>query len=83
MKDSYPWYVPLINAILELDGTRVAQRVEFARRAIDKRIDDLERRGNLLSADEREAIDDALSELRVLEREAKYRQQKPGSHVRS
>ena len=36
-----------------------------------------------MSADEREAIDDALSELRVLEREAKYRHQKPGSHVRS
>jgi len=48
MKDSYPWYVPFINAILELDGTSVAQRVEFARRAIDKRIDELERRGTVV-----------------------------------
>ena len=83
MKDSFPWYVPFLNAILELDRTRVADRAEFARRAIDKRIDDLEARGELLSSDEREAIDDALSELRVLEREAKYRREKSGSHVRS
>jgi len=73
MKDSYPWYVPFINAILELDRTRVAQRVEFARGAIDERFDDLESRGELLSSDERVAIDGALSELRVLEREVKYR----------
>jgi hypothetical protein len=83
MKDSFPWYVPFINAILEIDGTRVAQRVEFARCAIDERIDDLESRGELLSAEEREAIDDALSELRVLEREVEYRREKSGSYVRS
>ena len=82
MKDSYPWYVPFINAILELDRTRVAQRVEFARGAIDERFDDLESRGELLSSDERAAIDGALSELRVLEREVKYRREKSGSHVR-
>ena len=82
MKDSYPWYVPFINAILELDRTRVAQRVEFARGAIDERFDDLESRGELLSSDERVAIDGALSELRVLEREVKYRREKSGSHVR-
>ena len=82
MKDSYPWYVPFINAILELDRTRVAQRVEFARGAIDERFDDLESRGELLSSDERVAIDGALSELRVLEREVKYRREKSSSHVR-
>ena len=82
MKDSYPWYVPFINAILELDRTRVAQRVEFARCAIDERFDDLESRGELLSSDERAAIDGALSELRVLEREVKYRREKSSSHVR-
>jgi len=83
MKDSFPWYVPFINAILEIDGTRVAQRVELARCAIDERIDNLESRGELLSADEREAIDDALSELRVLEREVEYRREKSRSYVRS
>ena len=69
VKDSYPWYASFVNAILELDRTRVSQRVELARRAIDERIEDLEVEGELLSAEEQTAIDDALSELRVLERE--------------
>ena len=68
MRDSYPWYVPFINAILEIDSARVAERINFARQAIDSRIDDLECKSELLSADERQAIDDALSELRVIER---------------
>lgn len=68
MKDSYPWYAPFVNAILELDRTRLGHRIELARRAIDQRIDDLETKGELLSGDERQAIDDALSELRVVER---------------
>lgn len=68
LKDPYPWYAPFINAVLELDSTRVAERVHSARLAIDTRIDDLENESELLSADERQAIDDALSELRVIER---------------
>ena len=69
VKDSYPWYASFVNAILEFDRARVSQRVELAHRAIDERIEDLENKGELLSAEEHEAIGDALSELRVHERE--------------
>jgi hypothetical protein len=70
VKDSYPWYAPFLNATLELDCSVVARRIDVARRAIDQRIDELEQKGQLLSADERQAIDDALSQLRVAERGA-------------
>ena len=36
----------------------------------------------MLSAEERDASGDGLSELRVLEREVKYRQEQSGNHVR-
>ena len=68
MKDSYSWYALFLNATLELDRTQVARRVDLARQAIDQRIDDLENKAELLSSDERQAIGDALSELRVVER---------------
>jgi hypothetical protein len=69
MKDSYPWYAPYVNAILKLDRSTLTHRVDSARRAIDERIDEIESKGESLSADEREAIEDALSDLRVIERE--------------
>jgi len=68
VKDSYSWYALFLNATLELDRAQVARRVDLARRAIDQRIDYLENNRQLLSSDERLAIDDALSELRVVER---------------
>ena len=77
MKGSYSWYASFVNAILELDQTRVAHRVDIPRRAIDQRIDDIENKGELLSTDERQAIDDALSELRVIERGSLGRSRQP------
>jgi hypothetical protein len=66
VKDSYPWYAPYVNAILELDTHSVLQRVESARSAINERLQDLESKGELLTPEEREAMDHALSTLRVL-----------------
>jgi hypothetical protein len=65
MKDSCPWYAPYVNAIPELESHLVVQVVS-ARSAINERLRDLESKGELLIPGEREAMDYALSTLRVL-----------------
>lgn len=64
----YPeWQEPLREALLELDKDRLKARVAAAETAIFNRLQAISQSGG--NQAEREAIEDALSCLRVLKRE--------------
>jgi hypothetical protein len=63
----YPeWQKEFQAAILELNREKLADRVVMAERAISKRLQALSQSSD--SAGERQAIEDALSSLRLLKR---------------
>jgi hypothetical protein len=67
----YEWSRPYVAAVLEADRSRLAHRVEEANSAIKARINELEQ-DHMGTPEERMAIEDALSCLDVLRREATY-----------
>ena len=58
---NYPWFELYRAALLEVDTSKLPERVENARRAINQRT-----KTGTLSSDESEAITDALNVLFVL-----------------
>ena len=66
---AYGWQRSYVEAVLETDRSRLPILIRAAHAAIDARIEQL-KRDQPASADERQAIADALSSLRVLKREA-------------
>ena len=71
MNLKYEWQRAYVAAVLEADRSRLAHRVEEANRAIKARINELEQ-DHMGTPEERMAIEDALSCLDVLRREAMY-----------
>ena len=70
MISDYPWARPYEAAILETDRSRLAERIQIAEEAITSRKRELD--GNRVGTEEeRSAIRDALSGLRVLRDEIK------------
>jgi hypothetical protein len=62
------WQEAYEAAMLELNPTKLPQRILFARYAISKRVEELQE-DHLGTPEERQAISDALHGLNVLERE--------------
>jgi hypothetical protein len=62
------WQAAYEAAMLELDTTKLRERILFARWAISKRMEEL-LQDHLGTPEERQAISDALHGLNVLERE--------------
>ena len=71
MNLEYEWQRPYVAAVLEADRLRLAHRVEQASSAIKARINELEQ-DHMGTPEARMAIEDALSCLDVLRREATY-----------
>ncbi len=69
MSPTYAWRRCYEQAVLETDPTRLPGLIRAAHTAIDERIVQLKLNGGP-SAEERQAIEDALAGLRVLRREA-------------
>ena len=70
MISDYPWAQSYEAAILETDHSQLAERIQIAEQAISARERELD--GNRVgSEEERSAIRDALSGLRVLRDEVK------------
>ena len=68
------WVECYRTALLELDDDNLQKRIEEARRAMQKRLLELFRSPN--SSDERQALEDASSALRVLSRRARLPERK-------
>jgi hypothetical protein len=65
----YPeWQKPFQDALVELDGSKLPERIAVAEAAILSRLQAMSGTGEHSS--ERRAIEDALSSLRVLRRES-------------
>ena len=61
----YPqWQLPLRRAILEVDPSKLAEKVQKAETAVRERLQALEQHEN--GHDERQALSDAISTLKVL-----------------
>ena len=69
MSPAYGWQRSYEEAVLETDRSRLPILIRAARAAIDARIEQL-KHDQPASAEERQAIADALASLRVLKREA-------------
>ena len=69
MSPAYGWQRSYEEAVLETDRSRLPILIRAARAAIDARIEQL-KNDQPASAEERQAIADALASLRVLKREA-------------
>jgi predicted nucleic acid-binding Zn-ribbon protein len=63
----FVWEEKYRGALLELSAEELQQRIDAARNAIEQRVEELERTGES-SAEEQQAIDDAIRALRVLAR---------------
>jgi hypothetical protein len=64
----YPeWQVPLQDLILEFDRVRLSRKMQEIETIIVQRLEELSRKSD--SRDEREALNDALSILRVIKRD--------------
>ena len=68
MNSNYPWETSYMQAILETNHLLLPRRVDEAQAAIDARLRDLALDGHG-SPEERTAIQDALSGLKVLRNE--------------
>lgn len=64
----YQWQEPYVAAVLETDRSKLSQRIDEARSAIQKRIHDLNQ-DHMGTLEERAAIEFALNCLKVLHRE--------------
>jgi hypothetical protein len=69
LSSTYGWQRFYENAVLETDRMRLPTLIRAAHAAIDARIEQLKEH-HTASAEERQAIEDALAGLRVLTREA-------------
>jgi hypothetical protein len=71
MQEHYPWYEVFKMAILELDRSRLQTRILCAQHVISEREKELaDDHGG--TAEERQAISDALSSLKVLQCEVEH-----------
>lgn len=70
MISDYPWARSYETAILETDRSKLAHQIQVAEQAISERERELNRNGGW-TEDERAAIRDALSGLKVLREELK------------
>jgi hypothetical protein len=68
MNVDYQWQRPYITAILETDRSKLHQHIEVADAAIKARVQELSQ-NPAATAEERLAIEDALSGLKVLRKE--------------
>lgn len=67
LREDKPWFDAYRAAILELDLQKLPERINAAREAVRSRLKDIE--GDSNHHAERRQIEDALGDLRVLERE--------------
>jgi hypothetical protein len=66
-RDKWEWREPLRGALLELDPVRLPKKIEEAKLAILKRMDELADQQDA-GSDERVALEDGLRSLRTLSR---------------
>jgi hypothetical protein len=64
----YPWWEPYKFAVLELDRNKLRDRVNAAEQAIRERAS----LNGQLSREERTAIEDAMSALRMLKKQSEH-----------
>jgi hypothetical protein len=75
---AYSWQVPYEAAMLEIDDAKLTIRLQQAKFAIDTRLHEL-RTDHGGTAEERQAISDALAGLNMLRRELEARSRDTGS----
>ena len=78
MTADYVWVKSYEIAVLETDDTKLRERIQVAKSAIDTRLYEMQMdHGG--TPEERQAITDALAGLSVLRRELERRLHEPGS----
>lgn len=71
MDVTYQWQNAYLEAVLEVDTSKLAQRIAAAEDAIDARTTEL-KQDHQGTPEERAAIEDALNGLRILRKERLY-----------
>lgn len=79
MNADYVWKESYKTAVLETDDTKLTNRIQAAKGAIDERLQEMQM-DHVGTPEERQVITDALAGLNVLRRESERRSQDTSSN---